>query len=110
MARKQTKKDSVAHSIDYWAPGARASFDAHVRLVCQADERHRCEVRWVLQLRAAFDREAVDNYIARVTTKRGVPAAERLLNDAAQQWSLGNRGKEGSWFEPQAQRTLLEAA
>jgi hypothetical protein len=59
-------------------------------------DRHQCEVRHVLALRAE-SREKVDSFLALVEARRGREAANRLKADAAEQWSLGNRGKYGDW-------------
>jgi hypothetical protein len=61
-------------------------------------ERLRCEVRYVLALRAEDRQKALD-YLDLVEKKRGTEAREALENGVRQQWALGNTGKWGDWRE-----------
>lgn len=56
-------------------------------------DRHQCEVRHILALRAKNRQSAID-YIERAKSKRGDTGLER---DAAEQWAMGNRGEWGRW-------------
>ena len=58
-------------------------------------ERHRCEVRYVLQLRVQ-DRNKAMEYLALVREKRK-EKAKQLEDDCKAQWNLGNRGDKGDW-------------
>lgn len=60
-------------------------------------ERHRCEVRYVLQLRAQ-DRNKAMEYLSLVREKRK-EKAKQLEDDCKVQWNLGNRGEKGEWYE-----------
>ena len=60
-------------------------------------ERHRCEVRYVLQLRVK-DRNKTMEYLSLVREKRK-EKAKQLEDDCKVQWNLGNRGKKGEWYE-----------
>lgn len=59
-------------------------------------DRHQCEVRYLLAL-TVKDRAKVSGYLETVEKKRGTAAAQKLRQDARQQWDLGNRGKWGDW-------------
>jgi hypothetical protein len=61
-------------------------------------ERLRCEVRYVLALRAEDRQKALD-YLALVEKRRGIEARKALENEVIAQWNLGNRGKWGDWRE-----------
>jgi hypothetical protein len=61
-------------------------------------ERFRCEVRFVLSLRAEDRKKALD-YLALVEKRRGIEARKALENEVREQWSLGNVGKWGDWRE-----------
>lgn len=95
------KPKEVGVAADYWSPGAKSAWASHIELVRDEENRHRCEVRHVLQLRK-LGREAVDRYSALVARKRGSAAADKLLADAAEQWSLGNRGNDNDWRQKEA--------
>lgn len=58
-------------------------------------ERHRCEVRYVLQLRVQ-DRNKAMEYLSLVREKRK-EKAKQLEDDCKAQWNLGNRGDKGDW-------------
>ena len=58
-------------------------------------ERHRCEVRYVLQLRVQ-DRNKAMEYLSLVREKRK-EKAKQLEDDCRKQWELGNRGDKGDW-------------
>ena len=58
-------------------------------------ERHRCEVRYVLQLRVQ-DRNKAMEYLSLVREKRK-EKANKLELDCRKQWELGNRGDKGDW-------------
>ena len=58
-------------------------------------ERHRCEVRYVLQLRVQ-DRNKALEYLSLAKKKRNT---EKLEVDCREQWSRGNRGEIGDWRE-----------
>jgi hypothetical protein len=58
-------------------------------------ERHRCEVRYVLQLRVQ-DRNNAMEYLSLVREKRK-EKAKQLEDDCKKQWELGNRGDKGDW-------------
>ncbi len=60
-------------------------------------ERHRCEVRYVLQLRVQ-DRNKAMEYLSLVREKRK-EKANKLELDCKEQWSMGNRGEKGEWYE-----------
>ena len=60
-------------------------------------ERHRCEVRYVLQLRVQ-DRNKAMEYLSLVREKRK-EKANKLELDCREQWSRGNRGDKGEWYE-----------
>ena len=60
-------------------------------------ERHRCEVRYVLQLRVQ-DRNKAMEYLSLVREKRK-EKAKQLEDDCRKQWELGNRGDKGDWRE-----------
>lgn len=59
-------------------------------------DRHRCEVRHVLKLRAASQSGALE-YLEKVEKARGQGSAAKLNRDAAEQWRLGNRGQPDDW-------------
>lgn len=59
--------------------------------------RHQCEVRSVLRWRALEGREWVGAWLAGVAKARGSDAADRLRDDAVEQWDRGNRGEPGRW-------------
>ena len=58
-------------------------------------ERHRCEVRYVLQLRMQ-DRNKAMEYLSLVREKRK-EKAKQLEDDCRKQWELGSRGDKGDW-------------
>ncbi len=58
-------------------------------------ERHRCEVRYVLQLRVQ-DRNKAMEYLSLVREKRK-EKAKQLEYDCRKQWELGSRGDKGDW-------------
>lgn len=60
-------------------------------------ERHRCEVRYVLQLRVQ-DRNKAMEYLSLVREKRK-EKAKQLEDDCRKQWDLGNKGDKGDWRE-----------
>ena len=60
-------------------------------------ERHRCEVRYVLQLRMQ-DRNKAMEYLSLVREKRK-EKAKKLEDDCRKQWELGSRGDKGDWRE-----------
>ena len=59
------------------------------------DERHKAEVRYVLQLRVQ-DRNKAMEYLSLVREKRK-EKANKLELDCRKQWELGNRGEKGDW-------------
>ncbi len=59
--------------------------------------RHRSEVRAVLRWRVTEGGEWVADWLSGVAQKRGQAAADRLREDCARQWRLGNRGAAGDW-------------
>lgn len=59
-------------------------------------ERHQCEVRAVLAMRAVSQDQST-GYLVAVKKARGSEAAEQLKRDCATQWGMGNRGKWGDW-------------
>lgn len=59
------------------------------------DERHKAEVRYVLQLRVQ-DRNKAMEYLSLVREKRK-EKAKQLEDDCKAQWNLGNRGEKGDW-------------
>ena len=61
------------------------------------DERHKAEVRYVLQLRVQ-DRNKAMEYLSLVREKRK-EKAKKLEDDCKVQWNLGNRGEKGEWYE-----------
>ena len=60
-------------------------------------ERHRCEVRYVLQLRVK-DRNKAMEYLSLVREKRK-EKAKQLEDDCRKQWELGSIGDKGDWRE-----------
>ena len=58
-------------------------------------ERHKAEVRYVLQLRVQ-DRNKAIEYLSLVREKRK-EKAKQLELDCRKQWELGNRGDKGDW-------------
>ena len=60
-------------------------------------ERHRCEVRYVLQLRVQ-DRNKAMEYLSLVREKRK-EKAKQLEDDCRKQWELGSKGDKGDWRE-----------
>ena len=61
------------------------------------DERHKAEVRYVLQLRVQ-DRNKAMEYLSLVREKRK-EKAKKLEDDCKVQWNLGNLGEKGEWYE-----------
>lgn len=59
-------------------------------------DRHQCEVRHILALTAQRASKARE-YLEIVEKKRGIAAAQKLRQDAREQWNRGNRGKWGEW-------------
>jgi hypothetical protein len=57
-------------------------------------ERHRCEVRYIC---AIGDRARA--YLSEVSKHRGKASADKLREDARQQYTKGNRGAAGDWRE-----------
>lgn len=60
--------------------------------------RHRCEVRTILRWRTE-DRNKAIEYLSIVRNKRGDRVAQLLEKDCREQWTQGNRGNEGDWYE-----------
>ncbi len=60
-------------------------------------ERHRCEVRYVLQLRVQ-DRNKAMEYLSLAREKRK-EKAKQLEDDCRKQWELGSKGEKGDWRE-----------
>ena len=60
-------------------------------------ERHRCEVRQILRWRVE-DRNKALEYLRLVREKRK-EKANKLELDCREQWSRGNRGEKGEWYE-----------
>ena len=60
-------------------------------------DRHRAEVRYVLQLRVQ-DRNKAMEYLSLVREKRK-EKANKLELDCREQWSRGNKGEKGEWYE-----------
>ena len=60
------------------------------------EERHRCEVRYVIKLRN-IDRQRMIDYLELVKKERKETAAKKLEQDARDQWNKGNRGIHGDW-------------
>lgn len=60
------------------------------------EERHRCEVRHILKIRLN-DRQRMIDYLDAVKKERGEKSAQKLENDAREQWNRGNRGNHGEW-------------
>ena len=65
--------------------------------ITEEDLRHRCEVRYVLAIRATNRDEAM-KYLSLVQEKRK-EKAKQLIDDCKKQWELGNRGQWGDWRE-----------
>lgn len=59
-----------------------------------AEERFRCEVRYVCKLGAA-----ANQYLSLVADRRGQDAADELRREAREQYRRGNRGRAGEWHE-----------
>ena len=60
------------------------------------EERHRCEVRYVLRIRND-DRQKMIDYLGQVKKERGEIAYKQLEKDCRDQWNKGNRGIRGDW-------------
>lgn len=60
-------------------------------------DRHQCEVRHVLALRAEDRQKALD-YLEAVKKRRGIEAARKLEADVIEQWGLGSKGDWGIWL------------
>lgn len=60
------------------------------------EERHRCEVRHVLKVRADSRQKMLD-YLDLVKQQRGEQSVEKIEKDAREQWNKGNRGLQGDW-------------
>ena len=60
-------------------------------------ERHRCEVRQVLRWRVE-DRNKALEYLKLVREKRK-EKAKQLEDDCREQWSRGNKGEKGEWYD-----------
>ena len=60
-------------------------------------DRHRAEVRYVLQLRVQ-DRNKAMEYLSLVREKRK-EKANKLELDCKKQWELGSKGDKGDWRE-----------
>ena len=58
-------------------------------------ERHKAEVRQVLRWRVE-DRNKALEYLSLAKKKRNT---EKLEVDCREQWSRGNRGEIGEWYE-----------
>lgn len=77
----------------------------HIRLGIAAwtdgsvKDRHACEVRHILTMRAAGRNRAIFEYFEAVGKKRGPEALKRLKADCGEQWALGNRGEWGTWIQ-----------
>jgi len=61
----------------------------------EEDFRHRCEVSYVLAIRATNRNQAMQ-YLSLVRIKRK-GNADKLINDCKTQWDKGNRGEKGDW-------------
>jgi hypothetical protein len=59
--------------------------------------RHQCEVRTLIQQRALHGKEWLQKYLA--NPKLDEKRRGKLMNDIWYQWSMGNRGQEGLWFD-----------
>ena len=59
-----------------------------------AEERMRCEVRYVCAKGAD-----AETYLAQVAQRRGQLAADELRRQAREQYRRGNRGRRGEWYE-----------
>jgi hypothetical protein len=66
-------------------------------LIGPADERHRCEVRYVLRLRDTRGILAAKQWINGLLSVRSAQAVNKLRDDATSQWKAGNRGLAGDW-------------
>lgn len=68
----------------------------------EEQRRHRCEVTEWIKRRVAKGpeegRKWLQGVLKDIERIRGKRAAERLRNDIAEQWKLGNRGE--GWREP----------
>lgn len=62
------------------------------------EHRHRCEVRSVLRWRVSDGGDWVREWLAGVAKARGQAAADRLRDDARDQWAKGSRGEPGVWL------------
>lgn len=61
--------------------------------------RHRCEVRYILLHRVHMGRQWAHDFLDRIERARGKAARQRLEADILDQWSRGNRGEPGCWFD-----------
>lgn len=66
-------------------------------VISPAEERHRCEVRFVLRMRDESGVQATKDRIDSLEPLRGKDAAKKLRDDATAQWKAGNRGLAGDW-------------
>lgn len=65
--------------------------------VAQEEERHRCECREWMRRRLKLGKDWLRGVLQDIERKRGAAACQRLRDDIAQQWKLGNRGDYGDW-------------
>lgn len=59
--------------------------------------RHQCEVRELIQMRVKNGKQWLREYLA--NPKLDEKRRGKLTNDIWYQWSMGNRGQEGLWFD-----------
>jgi len=59
--------------------------------------RHQCEVRTILQWRAAGDKKRCLEHFKAVETQRGKDASHKLEVDVRSQWGRGNKGEGETW-------------
>lgn len=59
-------------------------------------DRHRCEVRYLLLI-GQFGAGEGKDAISQIAKARGQVAADRLAEEARDQWRKGNRGAAGDW-------------
>lgn len=68
--------------------------------------RHQCEVRYLIKRRVKEGRVPIDEYFEGVAKQRGQESLQELMDDVLEQWTLGNRGDDGIWFESKKSKKI----
>jgi len=61
-----------------------------------AQDRERCEVRYWLAMKVSYPLN-LKGHMESIAKKRGESARARLVELCREQWSKGNRGRQGDW-------------